>query len=80
MIYQYALPLALPRYRNVRIGGEVVKQTAARPRKAAEPYAQMTANFSIGISSEPSEWLDVRTGTAIQAVADDEMPPSSIKR
>ena len=24
MIYQYGLPLALPQYRNVRIGGEVV--------------------------------------------------------
>ena len=24
MIYQYALPLALPQYRNVRIGGEVI--------------------------------------------------------
>ena len=27
MIYQYALPLALPQYRNVRIGGEVVYPT-----------------------------------------------------
>ena len=27
MIYQYALPLALPRYSNVRIGGEVVYPT-----------------------------------------------------
>ena len=27
MIYQYALPLALPQYRNVRIGGEVIYPT-----------------------------------------------------
>ena len=27
MIYQYALPLALPQYRNVRVGGEVVYPT-----------------------------------------------------
>ena len=34
MIYQYALPLALPQYRNVRIGGEVVypSHTARIPR------------------------------------------------
>ena len=36
MIYQYALPLALPRYRNVRIGGEVVypNHTVRIPRGA----------------------------------------------
>ena len=36
MIYQYALPLALPQYRNVRIGGEVVypNHTARIPRGA----------------------------------------------
>ena len=27
MIYQYALPLALPQYRNIRVGGEVVYPT-----------------------------------------------------
>ena len=27
MIYQYALPRALPQYRNVRIGGEVICPT-----------------------------------------------------
>ena len=27
MIYQYALPLALPQYQNVRIGGEVIYPT-----------------------------------------------------
>ncbi len=27
MIYQYALPLALPQYRDVRIGGEVIYPT-----------------------------------------------------
>ena len=27
MIYQYALPLALPQYRNARIGGEVIYPT-----------------------------------------------------
>ena len=27
MIYPYALPLALPQYRNVRIGGEVIYPT-----------------------------------------------------
>ena len=36
MIYQYALPLALPQYRNVRIGGEVIypTHTARIPRGA----------------------------------------------
>ena len=36
MIYQYALPLALPQYRNVRIGGEVIypSHTVRIPRGA----------------------------------------------
>ena len=36
MIYQYALPLALPQYSNVRIGGEVIypNHTVRIPRGA----------------------------------------------
>ena len=36
MIYQYALPLAIPRYRNVRIGGELIypTHTVRTPRGA----------------------------------------------
>ena len=58
MIYQYALPLALPQYRNVRIGGEIIypTHTVRVPRGAL-----------------PSQFVD-ELGSMIRRLASDTPP------
>ena len=47
MIYQYALPLALPQYRNVRIGGEVIYPT----HTVRVPRGALPGRFIEGLAS-----------------------------
>ena len=61
MIYQYALPLALPQYSNVRIGGEVIYPThTVRVPRGALPN-QFIENLGALIrrlaAETPAKWV-----------------------
>ena len=78
MIYQYALPLALPQYRNARIGGEVVYPThTVRTPRGALP-GQFTKELVTLIRRLAADTPPNRVPSAIECrfcdITDDDCP------